>query len=284
MKFKSVLRFYRILGWKEKMTSLGSLGYAILGYSIAREFQFLPLFLNILIVFFGALFAFSINNYFDWQCQKERNFLGEKIEEGKIGQRKALFLCFLPSIFGILILGISFKFNLISPLSATLLIFLFLLTLFYALPPIRLKEKKFLGFISVPLGGLLIFLQGYFIFGKLYFDFILLAILIFLFEIYLEILHSLEDALVLEETKKINLQKALKLLKILPATSFFTSFGFAFFNPLFLNTSFFSLLRLFSLRNFQIEKIHQIRSNFLSLPLSFYELFIYGAFGLFGLI
>ena len=283
-KLKNILYFYRILGWEGKMTGLGSLGYTILGYSLAGKFQFLPLFLNILIVFFGILFAFSINNYYDWKIQKERNFLGEKIREGKISQRLALFFCLLPLIFGLLILAIVLKFNLISSLSAVLLIFLFLLTFFYASPPLRLKNRKFLGFFSVPLGGFLIFLQGYFVFGKINFNFILLAILIFLFEIYLEVLHNLEDSLIKEEPKKIKTEMALKLLKILPLTSLFVSLAFSFYNLIFLNTSFFSLLRLFSLENFKIEKIHQIRSNFFSLPLSFYEFFIYGVFGLFHLI
>lgn len=284
MKITSILRFYRILGWKEKMTGLGALGYAIFGYILAKKFYLLPFIFDLLVVFFGTLFAFSINNYYDWQCQGEKNFIGENIEKGKISKNLALFFCFLPAFLGLFILGIALKFNLISTLSASLLSFLFLLTFFYAFPPLRLKEKKFFGFFAVPLGNLLIFLQGFFLFGRLYLNFILLTVLFFFFEIYIEILHVLDDSLMAKEYKKLSSQKALKLLKIVPLFSIFLSFCFSFHNPLFLNTAVFSFLRLFSLRNFKIEMVHQIRRNLFSLSLSFYEFFLYGLFSFFGLI
>ncbi len=283
-KLKNILYFYRILGWKEKMTGLGSLGYAVFGYLMAKKFEPLPIFLNLLVVFFGTLFAFSINNYYDWSCQKEKNFLGENIESGKIGKNLALFFCLFPAILGIPIVIISLRFNLTSFISAFILFFLFLLTFFYAFPPIRLKERKFFGFLAVPLGSFLIFLQAFFLFGKLNLNFIFLAILLFLFEIYVEILHVLDDSLSATEYKKMNLQNALNLLKILPTLSLFSSLAFSFFNLVFLNSAFFSLLRLFSLRNFKIEQVHQIRNNFLSLPLSLYEFFIYGALAIFSYI
>lgn len=284
MKFKSPLYFYRILGWKDKMTGINSLGYTILGYLMTGKFNFLPLFLNALAILFGIMFAFSINNYFDWKTQKEKNFLGKIIEEKKISQRKALFFCFLPLIFGFLIISFSLTKKLIPLLPFFLYLIISFLTLFYALPPIRLKEKKFIGFLAVPLGSFLIFLQGYFIFGKLSLGFVLFSLLLFLFMVYLEIFHNLEDSLVKEEVKKISQDKALKLLKMLPWASLYTSFAFFLLKPIFLVSSLFSLVRLVSLEKFKIKNIRRIRRNNFSLQLSFYEFFIYGILGLLRLI
>lgn len=284
MKLKSFLYFYRILGWKDKMSGVYPLGYAILGYFIAGQFSFLPLFLNTLAIFLGILFAFSINNYFDWKAQKEKNFLGKIIEEKEISQKKALFFCFLPLILGLLIISFSLTKNLISPLPFFLYLILCLLVLFYALPPIRLKEKKFIGFFAVPLGSFLIFLESYFIFGELNLGFVFFSVLLFLFVVYSEIFHNLEDSLVKEEVKKISQDKALKLLKILPWASLYTSFAFFLLKPIFLISSVFSLVRLLSLEKFEIKNIRQIRRNNFSFQLSFYEFFIYGILGFFHLI
>jgi len=283
-KIKNVLYFYRILGWKEKMTGLGAIGYTFLGYALSGRFKFLSYFLNTFVVFLGTLFAFSVNNFYDWKVQGEKNFLGEKIESGKISENKALFFCFLPFLFGLFLSFLSFFLGLIPTFSFFLLVSLFLLTFFYAKPPLRLKERRFFGFLAVPLGSFLIFLESYFIFGRLTLNLIFFVVLFFLFETYLEILHVLDDSLSETEIKKLDQKKALRLLKILPTTSLFTSLCFSFSNPIFLNTFAFSSLRLFSLRNFKLGEVRKIRKNVFSFQTSFYEYFVYGILGLFRLI
>lgn len=264
-------------GWK-------NIGYTILGYAIAGTFSFPPLFLNTLAMFFAIMFNFSTNNYYDWKIQKEKNFLGEQVERGKIKEKNALLLCFLPLIGSFLIMGFSLRAGLIGFSSIYLFLILVLVTIFYAFPPIRLKKRKIIGFLAVSLGTCLFFLQGYFVLGKINLNLIFFAILLSIFLSYLEVLHTLEDSLIDGETKKMSKGRALKLLKILPLSSFVLASIFAFSSPIFLITAFFSVIRLVSLNDFKIEDIWRIRRNVFSFQLSFYEFFLYGSFGVFQMI
>ena len=275
LKPKDFLYFYRILNWENKISGVRPIGYTFFGYLMAGKFEFLPIIFNTSAIFGALTFCYSLNDYFDWKIQKERNFLAAKIQEGKISEKQALIYCFFPLIFLLPIF-------LINP-GISLLIYLigFSLILFYSLPPIRFKQRKFWGFIVPPLGATAIFLQGYSALSFLNLDIILLAVIIFLFQSYLETFHVFEDSLVKEEIKKIAHPKAiLDLLKRLPLASLIVSLGFALLNPFFFINSFFSLIRFSAVRRFKIENIRKVRRNIFSLHWSLYEFGIYGILGL----
>jgi hypothetical protein len=276
LKSRELLYFYRILNWENKISGARPIGYTIFGYLMVGSFVFLPLFLNTLAIFGALIFCYGLNDYFDWKIQKEKNFLSEKIKNKELTEKKALVLYCLPLLFFI-------PFFLIAP-TFSLIIFGtgFLLILFYSLAPLRFKKRKILGFILPPIAALLLFLEGYSILGNFNLNIFLLAVLIFIFHCYLEALHVLEDSTVKEETKKIkNTKSVVTLIKTLLIISFVVSLVFSFFNPLFLITSFFSLVRLSTIRKINIiKKIKALRRNIFSFQWSLYEFLIYALLGM----
>ncbi len=276
MRLKELLYFYRILNWKDKISGVRPLGYTIFGYLMAGTFDFLPIFLNTLAIFGALVFCYGLNDYFDWKLQKENNFLSYKLKRKELSEKKALGYYFLPILFYIPFFIIASK--------TSVIIFLvgFLLILFYSLEPVRFKKRKFIGFIFPPLAVSLLFLEGYSVLGVLNLNIYLLAILIFIFQCYLEALHVLEDSYIKEETKKIrNIKNIEKLVNNLPLFSFVISLVFSFINPVFLITSFFSIIRFFFIRNIDVKKeIKKIRRDIFSLKWSLYEFLVYGIFGI----
>ena len=284
LKTTELFYFYRIINWQNKISGMRSLGYSVLGYLMAGHLNLPFFFLNSLIIIGWLMLVFSLNDYFDWKVQKEKNFLSSKITKRELSEKQALFYIFLPLLLCLFLIIES----LISWRPIFFFILFSLVVLFYTLPSIRLKRRKILGFLVSPITVSLIFLQSYFIFGRLNLDIIFLTVLIFLFHCYLEVLHALEDSLAPDEITRISSNQALKLLKAAPLISLFISLLFAFYNPIFFISSFFALIRIISLKKFRelvakekltIQNIQSVRRNFLSLQLSLYEFLIYGALG-----
>lgn len=276
LKPKELLYFYRILNWENKISGARPIGYLFLGYLIAGNFDFLLIFLNTFAIFGVLIFCYGMNDYFDWKIQKEKNFLSYKLKKKEITDKEALKYYFLPLAFCIPFFIIASKISLIIFLMG------FLFILFYSVRPIRFKKIKFLGFIFPPLAVSLLFLEGYSILGIFNIDVYLLAILIFIFQCYLEAFHVLEDSKIKEETKKIkDVKRIEKIAKTLPFFSFILSIFFSLINPFFLITSFFSIIRFFSLRKVNIKKeINRIRRNIFLPQWSLYEFLFYGILGL----
>lgn len=274
LKLKEFLYFYRVLNWENKISGVRPVGYTFFGYLMAGKFEFLPIFLNTLAILGALTLCYALNDYFDWKIQKEKNFLASQIQKGRLSEKQALIYCFLPLLFFLLLFFINLRIAILFFLIGFFIIF------FYSLPPIRFKQRIFWGFIMPPLGVVALFLQGYSLLGSLNLNIFLLAVLIFLFQLYLETFHAIEDSLVKEEIKKIiNPKRALNLLKRLPLTSLIISLGFVFLNPFFLISSFFSSIRFVALRKFKIKDIEKIRRNLFSFHWSLYEFGIYGILG-----
>ena len=274
-----LLYFYRIQGWGNKLTSWRPIGYTFLGYLMTGGFRVLPIVFNSLAVLGILAFSYSLNNYFDWKIQKEDNFLATQVQQKGLAKRLALIYCFLPLLFS------PFIFLIHSRTAIFLFIVVFLLVLFYSLPPVRLKKRRFFGFIASPLGAVLLFLQGYSVLGL---DFnntnvVLLAVIIFLFQCYLETVHIIKDFFDEKEVKKVGLETALKLKWQFPLLSLSVSLLFSFFSPFFLITALFSLVRMGIVRKVNIKNIPRMRANLFSPILSLYEFGFYGILGIFHL-
>lgn len=279
LKPKEFLYFYRIINWENKISGVRPIGYTFFGYLMAGTFSFLPLFLNTLAIFGALIFCYGLNDYFDWKLQKEKNFLSYKLKNKELAKKEALEYYFLPLAFLVPFFFIA------SILSLIIFWIGFLLILFYSVKPIRFKKIKFLGFIFPPFAVSLLFLEGYSVLGVFNLNIYLLAILIFIFQCYLEAFHVLEDSKIKEETKKIkNIKNIEKIVKNLPLFSFALSISFSFINPVFLITSLFSMIRFFSLRRIDTKReINKIRRNVFLPQWSLYEFLIYGIFSLLGL-
>lgn len=273
---KEYLYFYRILNWENKISGIRPIGYTLLGFLVAGHFNFLPLLFLSLAELGALMFVYSLNDYFDWKIQKERNFLSSRIKEKKISEKQALFLSFLPAalLFFIVFVG--------KPLPIYLFLIGVLLLFFYSFPPLRFKDKRILGFLIPPLAIFIHFLRAYLVFEVINIDVILLAVLVLFFQGYLETLHVIGDSQIKEEIVKVKPEKALQLLKYFPLASVLLSIIFALFNSIFLISTIFSLVRLKALTKFKIKNIHQIRVNLFSPELSLYEFGIYGVLGLLG--
>lgn len=281
MKPKEFLYFYRILNWNGKISGIRPIGYTFLGYIIAGQPKFPSIILNSIAIFGILSFCSALNDYYDWKILKEYNFLASKIIQGEISKEKSIFYCLLPLILCIPFLFISKTGN----LHLYLFIIILLLTTMYSLPPIRIKQRKLLSFLTPSIVASILFLQGFSILDKISLDIILLAILLFLYQSYLESLHVMEDSMKEYEFKKIrDPKKIFLLLKILPILSLTFSLIFSFFNFVFITTSVFSIIRYRTIRKVSFKNIHLIRANLLSPVLSLYEFGIYSIFGILNLL
>jgi len=278
------LRFYRIRGWKNRVTWIKPTLYSFLAYTM---FGIKPLFvhkyiklilLNSIVVAGIAMFAYSLNDFFS--AKKEKSFIGEQIRKKNISVSQAHALCFLPLL---LITGPLFLLsNIKSALLATVLV---LFSFVYSSEQFDIKNKKY-GWLVLPLSATLLFLESYFIFaGFLTRNILFLSIIIFLFACYMEVHHIIVDQS-FGEMRVLPRKKAKNLLFVFPCVSIILSIMFSFYNPIFLVTTIFSIVRTFSLRRTREKDLVRIRLSstrpFLSPVYSSYEFLIYGLFGLAG--
>ena len=147
-KISDLLFFYRILDWRDRINGMRIFGYALFGYLMAGRFVFFPIFFSVIGVISGLMFLYSFHDYYDFKIKKEHNFLGSKIIEGKLNERKALIYCFLPLFLWIAPIIYAFETFPINKFIflISLTIIIMILDVLYFFPPFRLKEKKFSGF------------------------------------------------------------------------------------------------------------------------------------------
>ncbi len=279
LKFKELIYLYRLAPWGNKLRSFRMLGYTILGYLMSGSFNLFAILINTLAVFGVLLFGFLINDYYDYKIQKEINFIGFKIKDGSLKKRE-FFLYLLIPLF--LVFPIFFISRFIS-VSKIFLISIFaglFLIVFYSIPPLRLKERKIAGFLVSPFAVSFLFLESFSLLKQPGLEIYLFAIIIFLFQCYLETLHSIKDFQDPNEITKVCLKDSLKLLRIFSLASFLASLLLSFVNRFFIITAPFSLLRFKALDNIKLDTVQKTRANVFSPVLSLYEFGFYGLLGL----
>jgi hypothetical protein len=278
LALKDLIYLYRLRPWGEKLSSFRMLGYTIFGYLMVGVINIPIILINTLAVIGVLLSGFLLNDYYDFKIQKENNFLAAKFKDGFLNDKNFFVYLIAPLflIVPIFLIGRFVEINNIFLFSVFAGLFLII---FYSVPSIRLKERKILGFLTTPLAVSFLFLQAYTIFKAPDLNIILLVVIIFLFQCYLETLHIIKDSKDSAEKMKINLKDVFKFLKIFPLISFFASVLFLFFNPFFIVTAIFSLIRLNEANNIKIKNVQKIRANPFSLVLSLYEFGIYGILG-----
>ncbi len=279
LKFKELIYLYRLAPWGNKLRSFRMLGYTMLGYLMSGSFNLSAILINTLAVFGVLLFGFLINDFYDYKIQREINFIGFKIEEGSLKKRE-FFLYLLIPLF--LVFPIFFIGRFIS-VSKIFLISIFaglFLIIFYSVPPLRLKERKIAGFLVSPFAVSFLFLESFSLLKQPELEIYLFVIIIFLFQCYLETLHSIKDFHDPKEITKMTLKDSLRFLKIFSLISFSASLFLSFINRFFIITAPFSLLRLKALENLDIGAIQKTRTNLFSPVLSLYEFGFYGILGI----
>lgn len=268
MKPLDFFYFYRVLNWKHKISSIRPLGFALFGYTIAAELKPVPILANTLAVLGAILFCYTLNDFSDLKSKNEQSFMKTAIKEGLLTRRKALILCLLPLILAPFVL-------LTSKLPVFIFFLLLILSTVYSIPP-ALKKRRHLGTIISTVSAPLLFLESVTVLGKINLAILMQAALLTVFFFYLELIHILEDLQTGEQVKKVeNLEFGLKLLKIIPVISLFISLIFTLYNPIFLITAVFSVIRLVSLKGLKPNGIFQARRNLFSPQLSLYEFALY---------
>lgn len=270
MKLKDFIYFYRIRTRENKLGCLRPLGYTVLGYAIAAQFSFIPIFFNTLAILGVLMFGYAINDYYDFKLLGEENFISTKLKEG-LKEKKALVFCYAPLV---LLLPLFFLLS----LPAFLLALLFTVLVATSIPPVRVKGTVFNHIIG-PVCAPLLLLQAYLVLrSSLSFSVIPLAILVLIYQSYMESLHILDDA----QEMGIRREGIFKLLKGLPVLSLVLSMAFALVNPIFLITTFFSLARIFALKKVSLNtNFLKLRSNLLHPAVLAQGLILYAVIGLF---
>jgi len=275
MKLIEVLFYYRILNWRDKISCLRPLAYTFLGYAMAAQFELGLAGRNALAVTGILAASYALNDYFDYVLNGEKNFTANLMESHKLSLRQVYLLCWLP-----LALCVAIPLQKVIPV--VLLLILLLLTIIYSLPGIRLKDRKIWGFITPPVCAVIIFLQAYSLFGNYNAKVLMLAVLLFLFHLYVEALHQMADFVTDGNENNMGEEEIIKLLNLFPLLSLLSAVIFSFYYHLFLLTVFFSVVRLLALRKFDPVGILRIRKNIFSPLWSIYEFAIYGVLGLTG--
>lgn len=206
-----IINLYRLFT-REKVSSMRLLLYVILGLTFAGSLHITLFICDLIFVFGGILFASLLNDYFDFKLLGEANIIGKLISNGKVSEKKAFLLIWLPCIlpfglfFPMLQLGAS-------PIAMTMLIVSFFLSLFYCAPPLRLKNKAFFGLVTPPIGIYLLFFQAVILLkipGRIT---LIICALVFIFSWYLEFIHLADDAVRKNELTKISGGTAMEAAK-----------------------------------------------------------------------
>ncbi len=223
-----LLLFYRVKGWRSKLSCLRFMVYPLLGFSLS-PLKPVEVMADALAVLGGSMSAYALNDYFDFRLRGEENFSSRMVE--RMGEGKTLALALLP----LLLLPLSLLTTLPTLL---LLLLLLLLTLLYSAPPFRLKEGRG-GFLIPPLCAPLLVLQAHLALSPHPSQRVLLLLpLLFLLQLHLEVLHLLDVGRV----------KEVKWLRALPFPHLLLSSLLSVLDPFFLVGVLSSCVRLLSAR------------------------------------
>lgn len=277
MRLPDVIYFYRIANWREKISCLRFLGYTFLGYLLAPGFRVGPAARNTLVMAAILTSSYALNDYYDSRINGESNYLTRLIRAGRLHRKTALLWCWLPLTL-IIFLPIANAAVIILTLS------LIALTFLYSIPPVRLKPRRVWGFITPPACAVIMLLQAYALFAPISLSIAALALLVLFFHLYIETIHQISDS-VAEGAGKDRVEAYLSLLKLWPTLSLVISAVLSFFQPVFLISAGFAVVRLIALKRVDVsQQISKIRKNILTPIWSIYEFLAYGLIGFFRLI
>ena len=168
-----------------------------------------------------------------------------------------------------------------SVISQMLLIVFFLITLLYSLPQVNLK--RWWRWAYSPLCAAIGFLEAYFVLGAFHLHIIFLMVFVFLFHLYTEMIHVLEEYQAGEITALHIQKRALMTLKTIPFAAIGISLMFSIWHPIFLVAIPFAIVRIYSLKNINTtSNFYAIHRRIFSALYAPYEYIVYAGCGLFG--
>ncbi len=275
-KLDFFLCFYRIKKWRKKGSWPKLLGYTLLGYGIAAHFEVFTILINTILIIGIFMYAFSVNDFFDFLLLNDENFIGEKIKTAEIAKEMAFIYCHLPLISLILLL-------LIKRDSALLALSFFLIAMMYStLPWFKdIRTSFVIPAIVIPIN----FAQAHTLLNPMSATSLMLAVLVFLNAFRGEVLGVIRRREWTANYKR----KLTYSLKVVPLFSLILSLTFAILGDyVFIITSFFSIARYTGLKNIseetnfsELEKTaYWRRLRLFGLPEGMYEFGLYAILGL----
>jgi len=203
---------YRIFT-RSKVSAMRLLLYPLFGLLITG-FLFSPAgILNLLIVAGGILFASLLNDYYDYQRLGEENAISSLLLAGKLSPAMARFMIWIPWISALIFFPFLVRLG-ASPLSLSILWVCFILSLLYSAPPLRLKERKWLGIFTPPVGIYLLYVQALVLTGMPGPISLGVSAMLWFFTWHLEFLHLADDASCSREIVKISTAQASRLARV----------------------------------------------------------------------
>ena len=272
---KDIVYLYRLVHWEEKLAWTRGLAYVFLGYCVAAQFHFIPLLCNLLVISGICMCAYSLNDLYDYKKKNEKNFMGYALGRGMFSERHAHIYCFLPLV---LLGGIFFIDSIVSQI---LLIVFSLITILYSLPKVNLK--RWWRWVYSPICAAVGFLEAYFVLGSFHMYIIFLTLFVFLFHLYTEMIHILEECQTGEIASSQIQHRALISLKAIPYIAIAASLLISIRNPIFLVAIPFALIRIYSLKNINTtSNFYAIHRRIFSALYAPYEYIVYAGCGLLG--
>lgn len=250
----NLLEFYRVKDW------IKNLGISLIAFLTATSsfnfsiFQQILLFLVAMILAYA--YAFSINDFFDYQLSKEINYIGKIIRKFK--EKTVVFLCFVPLIcFSLIILFLN-------KVSSYLLFFFVLFYTLYSIPPFRIKRYYF---FSIPVNaiciGLLTYISAYFLLAdEITFKVVMFSIIFCSYLVFQEIIHQIahkkkdKNVSIHSLPNVIGIKKALKISiisQIVPIIGILIALVLDTKNLIFIASIFFSFLRILKISKVTIK-------------------------------
>lgn len=271
------LRFYRLRGWRAKVANARLLFYGVLGYAVAGHWDPIVILFNTVALLGLVMFQGALNDYWDFHLSGERNFLGSQIQAGRLTDRQAVrWLCAplalsAPMILLARPLGVSW------PVPSLLLLGA-LLAVCYSVPPIRLKIHRPWGLFVAPTLTTLMFFEAHLALGPCTLFSKGLLGLLFLFQLYAELLQVVADSP--RSAEKCSPGRALALARWLPGVSACVALGLAWLHPAFWMSVIGSLSRLGAVWKLSLpQAVAQHRARTWGPLLSPYEFLGYGLMG-----
>lgn len=210
-----------LIRWEEWNTSKLPLIFLIFYYLIAinKDFSYTPLlsFFNFVVfVCLYASFGYMINDFSDREVDRK---VGKHKIIAKISPRAAKFVLFSIFLLGILVSLPFWKHNYVFLI---LLLIMYMLSTFYSLPPLRFKEKQWLGMIVASITqrvfpALLCFV----IYNYFGWDSFLFLLFFFIIGIRWIIVHQIKDY---KNDLKANVKTFITSIGILKGTHFLLSY------------------------------------------------------------
>jgi hypothetical protein len=276
------LELYRVLPWGHKVSNVRLLLYPLLAYAIAGPGDWTLRALNLAALQGLLMFQGAMNDYWDHRLCAERNRFGVTLSLLRPSRRRVAFWLTAPLGASLPIVALLAREHPAHPAIGLLLLGA-LLAVAYSLPPLRLKARRGWAMLVAPCLTSCMFLEALVLEGPPRPVAAALLVLLFLFQLYAEAIHSVVNASAHQE--KCTTENAWRLAWYLPAAHALVGLVLAAGNPWFVLSAVAGIVRLVALRRTPFSRLREQGQSGLTSPvLCLYEFAAYAGLLTFGVL